>query len=127
MISENEGFVAQSNGFLSRFKLDNASGSLDETVITETSILQPQSPSKFIGASLRDVIWFESRTFGFFYNFSEKTTYIIDSFNSYKTFFQADLCGYFAKIFRKDPEEEHLFVLTAKDQISVLIGVSQHG
>jgi len=76
---------------------------------------------------LRDIIWFESKNFGFFYNFSEKTTYIIDSSNAYKPFFQADLCGYFAKIFKKDPEEEHLFLLTAKDQISVLLGVSQLG
>ena len=40
---------------------------------------------------------------------------MIDQMNAIKPFYQGDLCGYFAKILKKDPEETHLFALTAKN------------
>lgn len=125
-INDYEGYIAQNNGHMHRFKFDPVSNSLQEKVITEQSnIIEVRL--LFLGASLRDLIWYETKNFGFFYNFSEKTTYIIDLSNSYKAFYSADLCGYFGKILRKDPEDNHLFALTAKAQISVLLNVSING
>ena len=65
-------------------------------------------------ASFRDIIWLQTKEFGFFYNFTEKVTYILDSMNSFKPFFEKDLRGYFSKMMKTDPEESHLFLQTGK-------------
>ena len=123
MMNAQEGYISQSNGLIYRFRINNKLEIDEEKAIVDTSKhifrLDLVIFWQILEASFRDLIWFTSKNFGFFYNFTEKVTYILDNMSTFKPVYEGDLRGYFSKTMKKDQSEEHLFLQTGKAEITI--------